>query len=59
MPHVLTESSNDEGGQLDTALPPGVSQEDVDLFKLAQEKAQDLMNKVSYRQGCTHLSYMD
>ena len=28
------------------ALPPGVSEEDVDLFKLAQEKAQDLMNKV-------------
>ena len=27
-------------------MPPGVSQEDIDLFKQAQDNAQELLNKV-------------
>ena len=43
----ISESSGDDVGPIENILPPGVSQEDVDLFKQAQEKAQDLLQKVS------------
>ncbi|XP_053392728.1 histone acetyltransferase KAT6B-like isoform X5 [Mercenaria mercenaria] len=39
-------SSDSEGGEVtENALPPGVSQEDVDLFKQAQDQALDLLKK--------------
>lgn len=38
--------SDSEDGGVENALPPGVSQEDVDLFKQAQDRAQDLLTKV-------------
>jgi len=39
--------SDSEDGAPDNVLPPGVTTEDVDLFKLAQDRAQDLLTKVS------------
>lgn len=47
-------SDSEDGGQ-DTLLPPGVTQEDFDLFKQAQERAQDLLTKVCFLAHVTSL----
>ena len=42
----VSDSSADEEAAQGSCMPPGVSQEDIDLFKQAQDNAQDLLNKV-------------
>lgn len=52
---VLKLISDSEDGLEDTSLPPGVTQEDFDLFRQAQERAQDLLTKVC---SMFHLIYL-
>ena len=49
---IVSDSSGDDEANRESSLPPGVSQEDIDLFKQAQDNAQDLLNKVGTPVPC-------
>ena len=49
---LFSDSSGDDEANRESSLPPGVSQEDIDLFKQAQDNAQDLLNKVGTPVPC-------
>ena len=42
----ISDSSGDDDVVPGSGMPPGVSQEDIDLFKQAQDNAQEQLNQV-------------